>query len=64
MNSSNTGVFNVEVMNSLGQYVYSIKFDYSESEENYIDMSAYSKGIYQVNIVTNNNIQSKLIVVN
>ena len=57
-------MLDIEITNSLGQYVYSSSINYSKNQEVAIDVSDYSKGIYQVNLITNSEIQSKLVVVN
>ena len=64
LNSHNSGMLDIEITNSLGQYVYSSSINYSKNQEVAIDVSDYSKGIYQVNLITNSEIQSKLVVVN
>jgi hypothetical protein len=64
LNAYNSGILDIEITNSLGQYVHSSSINYSTNQEFSIDVSDYAKGIYQVSLMTANDMKSKLIVVN
>ncbi len=74
----NNGLFNIsfdsslnigskiEIINSVGQIVYSdVNYDnsYSVSYNKTIDLTSFSKGVYLINIVSNKNVYTNKIVV-
>ena len=55
---------NIQVVNGLGQLIQSNNYSVINGLlQTSIDVSDYSKGIYQVNVVSNNSIVTKTIIV-